>query len=304
MITDGILRLKAERRAVILAHYYARPEVQEVADFVGDSLALAQAAAQTDAEVILFAGVHFMAETAKILSPEKIVLLPDPAASCSLAESCPAEGFEVFCKSLPDHKVITYVNTTAAVKALTDVCCTSSNALKIVESFPAEQPLIFGPDRNLGDYIKQTTGRRNIVLWDGACHVHQGFTRRAITQLKKEHPQAKVLAHPECPAEVLAVADVIGSTSALLEFAEKESSGEYIIATESGILHKMQAAAPGKTFIPVPKSDGTCNECEYMKMTTLEKIYAALKDLQPQIEVEEKTADKARKAIVTMLERS
>lgn len=302
-IVDNILRLKKEHNAVILAHYYTRPEVQQVADFVGDSLALSQAAADTDADVILFAGVHFMAETAKLLSPGKVVLLPDPAAGCSLAESCPAAAFEAFCRAHPNHRVITYVNTTAAVKALTDVCCTSSNALKIVESFPEEQPLIFAPDKNLGAYIKEQTGRDNILLWDGACHVHAGFSLDALRKLRKEHPAAKVLAHPECPAEILREADVVGSTAALLTCCAEDAAMEFIVVTEPGILHEMRSKAPNKTFYPATKSDGSCNECEYMKLPTLEKIEKALREMQPQIEVDPSLSDRARQAITRMLAR-
>ncbi len=298
---EDVLRLKEQRNAVILAHYYTRPEVQQVADFVGDSLALSQAAAQTRAEVILFAGVHFMAETAKILSPGKIVLLPDPQAGCSLAESCPAADFEAFVKAHPGHKVVTYVNTTASVKALTDCCCTSSNALRVVESLAADQPLIFAPDRNLGAYIIKQTGRKNIVLWDGACHVHEGFSSRAVAALQEAHPAARVLAHPECPAEVLALADIVGSTAALLEYARTDAAQEYIVVTEPGILYEMQKNAPGKRFIPVPKKEGGCNECEYMKLPTLENIHRALSDMNPRIEVDADVATAARRAIEAML---
>lgn len=299
-----ILALKKDKNAVILAHYYTLPEVQDIADFVGDSLALSQQAADCPADIILFAGVHFMAETAKILSPQKKVLLADTNAGCSLAESCPADAFAEFCRARPDHKVITYVNTTAAVKALTDVCCTSSNALKIVQSFPASQPLIFAPDRNLGAYIKEVTGRDNIVLWDGACHVHQDFDPEGIAALKKEHPKAKVLAHPECPAEVLALADKIGSTAALLDFCTSDPGAEYIIVTEPGILHRMRRDNPVKTFFAAPGRENKCNECEYMKMVDLRKIYLTLKHETPEIEVDPKIRERAGKAIFSMLELS
>ncbi len=303
-LAAAIARLKKEKKAIILAHYYTVPEVQDVADFVGDSLALSQKAADCDADIILFAGVHFMAETAKILSPDKKVLIPDLNAGCSLAESCPAEDFAKFRARYPDHKVVSYVNTSAAIKALTDVTCTSSNALRVVESFPRGQKLIFAPDRNLGNYIKSVTGRTDIVLWDGACHVHEEFSVEAIVALKKQHPQARVLAHPECKAPVLVLADFVGSTAALLDFCTKDPGTEYIIATEPGILHRMKGDNPGKTFIPVPGSDSecACNDCAYMKLMSLRNIYLTLRHEQPEVEVGEPVRTEAEKAIRAMLE--
>lgn len=303
---EEINRLKKEKNAVVLAHYYTRPEVQEVADFIGDSLALSEKAASTDADMIVFAGVHFMGETAKVLSPEKKVLLPDPEAGCSLAESCPAGEFAKFKARYPDHVVISYVNTTVEVKALTDICCTSTNALKIVQSVPAERGIVFAPDRNLGDYIKRVTGRENMVLWDGACHVHEKFSVEKILELKKEHPGAKVLAHPECKAPVLLVSDFVGSTAAILKFTETDDSMEYIVVTESGILHEMRKANPNKTFIPAPPIDSTCgcNDCEYMKMVSLEKIYKCLLDESPEITIPEDIRQQAEGSIRTMLELS
>lgn len=301
-----IRELKKKKNAVILAHYYTYGEVQEVADFVGDSLALSEMAARTDADIIVFAGVHFMAETAKVLSPEKKVLIPDPAAGCSLAESCPVDKFAEFKAKHPGHKVVSYVNTTVGVKALTDICCTSSNALKIVRSLPADQPVIFAPDRNLGDWIRKQTGRENMVLWDGACHVHEEFSLAAILDLKKQHPEAKVLAHPECKAPILMVADYVGSTAGILNFCSTDPSKEYIVVTESGILHQMMKAHPEKTFIPAPPLDSTCgcNNCEFMKMVTLEKIYECLRDEQPEIVIDEQVRGQALGSITRMLELS
>lgn len=298
-----IAKLKREKNAIILAHYYTVPEVQRLADFVGDSLALSEQAAATDADIIVFAGVHFMAETAKVLSPNKKVLLPDPEAGCSLAESCPADKFGEFVKKYPGHKVVSYVNTSVGVKALTDVCCTSSNALSIIEAIPADQPIVFGPDRNLGDYLRKQTGRQNMVLWDGACHVHEEFSLERILELKKQHPAAKVLAHPECKAPVLMIADFVGSTSALLRFTMEDASDEYIVATESGILYKMQEANPSKTLIPAPPMDSTCgcNDCVYMKMVTPEKIYRCLLDESPEIVIDENIRRKALGSIEAML---
>lgn len=301
-----IARLKKEKDAVILAHYYTLPEVQEVADFIGDSLALSEQASCTDARIIVFAGVHFMGETAKVLSPDKKVLLPDPEAGCSLAESCPAKEFSVFRSQYPDHVVISYVNTTVDVKALTDICCTSTNALKIVQSVPAERGIIFAPDRNLGDYIKRITGRENMVLWDGACHVHEKFSVEKILELKKQHPGAKVIAHPECKAPVLLISDFVGSTAALLKFTKTDYAKEYIIVTESGILYEMRKANPDKVFIPAPPLDSTCgcNDCEYMKMVSLEKIYKCLMEESPEIKIPEDVRRKAEGSIRTMLELS
>lgn len=310
-IKNEIRALAREKKAIILAHYYTEGAVQDVADFVGDSLALAQKAAQTDAEVIVMCGVHFMGETCKILCPEKLVLLPDLAATCSLAESCPADEFAEFVSQHPDHKVISYVNTSAATKAVTDVVVTSSNARQIVESFPADQPLIFGPDRNLGGYINSVTGRQ-MLLWPGACHVHSRFSLPALLKLKAEHPEAKVLVHPECPAPIVEVADVVGSTAALLKYAVKSEAREFLVVTESGILHEMQRQAPGKTFIPVPPevSEGEqiagvtchCNECAYMRLITLKKVLDCLRNEAPQIEVNPEISERALKPIQRMLE--
>ncbi|MDE6535111.1 MAG: quinolinate synthase NadA [Muribaculaceae bacterium] len=300
---EKIERLKKERNAVILAHYYARPEIQDLADFIGDSLALAQIAATLKEPVIVMCGVNFMAETAKILCPDKTVLCPDLNAGCSLADSCPAPEFEAFIKEHPGHTVISYVNTSAAVKALSDVLVTSSNARKIVDSFHADEKIIFGPDRNLGNYINSVTGRK-MVLWDGACHVHEEFSAEKIAALKAEHPAAKVLAHPECKKPVLLLADVVGSTAALLKAATEAPDGsEFIVATESGILHEMRRLNPSKTFIPAPPEDSTCacNDCAFMKLNTLEKLAACLENMAPQVEVDPELAARARKPIDRML---
>lgn len=300
---EKIERLKKERNAVILAHYYARPEIQDLADFIGDSLALAQIAATLKEPVIVMCGVNFMAETAKILCPEKTVLCPDLNAGCSLADSCPAPEFEAFIKEHPDHTVISYVNTSAAVKALSDVLVTSSNARKIVDSFPADEKIIFGPDRNLGNYINSVTGRQ-MLLWNGACHVHEEFSAEKIAALKAEHPAALVLAHPECRKPVLLLADVVGSTAALLKAATEAPDGsEFIVATESGILHEMRRLNPSKTFIPAPPEDSTCacNDCAFMKLNTLEKLAACLENMAPQVEVDPELAARARKPIDRML---
>ena len=300
---EKIERLKKERNAVILAHYYARPEIQDLADFIGDSLALAQIASRLSEPVIVMCGVNFMAETAKILCPEKTVLCPDLNAGCSLADSCPASEFDAFIKAHPGHTVISYVNTSAAVKALSDVLVTSSNARKIVDSFPADEKIIFGPDRNLGNYINSVTGRK-MILWDGACHVHEEFSAEKIAALKAEHPAAKVLAHPECKKPVLLLADVVGSTAALLKAATEAPDGsEFIVATESGILHEMRRLNPSKSFIPAPPADSTCacNDCAYMKLNTLEKLARCLENMEPQVEVDPDLAAKARKPIDRML---
>ena len=301
-----IERLKKEKNAVILSHYYTRPEVQDLADFVGDSLALSQQAARTDASIILFAGVHFMAETAKILSPDKKVLMPDLTAGCSLADSCPAEDFERFLQRYPDHTVVSYVNTTVGVKALTDITCTSSNAVKIVGALPADEKIVFAPDRNLGNYIKAVTGREDMVVWDGACHVHDRFSVEKIVELKKAHPEAKVLAHPECKKAVLILADVVGSTAALLDYCGKSDAQEFIVVTEVGIIHQMQKMYPDRTFIPAPPSDSTCgcNDCAYMKQITLEKIYLTLLYELPEIRIEEDIRVRAERSIRRMLELS
>lgn len=302
-IKAEIRRMCKEKNALIMAHYYTEGIIQELADFVGDSLALAQKAAATDADIIVMGGVHFMGETNKILCPEKKILVPDLNASCSLAESCPADEFETFVKAHPGHTVVSYVNTTAATKALTDVVVTSSNARQIVESLPEDTPIIFGPDQNLGNYINGLTGRK-MVLWNGACHVHEKFSVEKILQLKREHPAAKILAHPECKGPVISLADKVGSTAALLKYSITDDAQEFIVATESGILTEMQKSAPQKTFIPAPPDDSTCacNECNYMKLITLEKLYNCLKYEWPSIEVEPEVAEKAVRPIQRMLE--
>lgn len=302
-LRNEIREMCKEKNAVIMAHYYTEGIIQDVADFVGDSLALAQKAAKTDADIIVMCGVHFMGETNKILCPDKKVLVPDLNATCSLAESCPATEFEAFVKAHPEHTVISYVNTTAATKAVTDVVVTSSNARQIVESMPENEKIIFGPDRNLGNYINSITGR-NMLLWNGACHVHEKFSVAKIVELKKAHPEAKVLAHPECKGAVLKLADKVGSTAALLKYVIENASNEFIVATESGILHEMQKSCPEKTFIPAPPEDSTCacNECNYMRLITLEKLYNTLKYEWPEIKVDETVAEKAIKPIHRMLE--
>lgn len=302
-IKAEIRRMCKEKNALIMAHYYTEGIIQELADFVGDSLALAQKAAATDADIIVMCGVHFMGETNKILCPEKKILVPDLNASCSLAESCPADEFETFVKAHPGHTVVSYVNTTAATKALTDVVVTSSNARQIVESLPEDTPIIFGPDQNLGNYINGLTGRK-MVLWNGACHVHEKFSVEKILQLKREHPAAKILAHPECKGPVISLADKVGSTAALLKYSITDDAQEFIVATESGILTEMQKSAPQKTFIPAPPDDSTCacNECNYMKLITLGKLYNCLKYEWPSVEVEPEVAEKAVRPIQRMLE--
>ena len=304
-LISEIKRLKEEKNAMILAHYYQIGEIQDIADIVGDSLALAQKAAQTDASILVVCGVHFMGETAKILSPEKKVLVPDLNAGCSLADSCKAEDFEAFIKEHPGHTVISYVNTTAAVKAVTDVVVTSSNAQKIVSQFPKDAKIIFGPDRNLGNYINSVTGR-NMLLWNGACHVHEQFSTEKLISLRKQYPEAKVLAHPECRQTIIALADVVGSTQALLNYAINSDSRQFLVATESGILHEMTQRCPGKEFIPVPPEDSTCacNECNFMRLNTLEKLYNCLKNETPEIQVDESIREKAVKPILRMLEMS
>ncbi|MBD5191444.1 MAG: quinolinate synthase NadA [Bacteroidales bacterium] len=300
-----IARLKKEKNAVILAHYYQTGDIQDIADYIGDSLALAQIAETLTADIIVLCGVHFMGETAKIICPEKKVLVPDLAAGCSLADSCDPEEFARFTADHPDHLVISYVNTSAAVKALTDIVVTSSNARKIVEALPADQKIIFGPDRNLGNYINSVTGR-NMLLWNGACHVHEQFSVEKIIELKKQHPEAKVLVHPECKQPVVVLADKVGSTAALLDYARNSDASEFIVATESGILHEMKKGCPDKTFIPAPPNDSTCacNECNFMKLNTLEKLYKALLTEQPEIEVDPEVAAKAIRPIKKMLEMS
>ena len=305
---NKIKKLATEKNAVIFAHYYTRPEIQECADFIGDSLALAQQATRVDADILVMCGVHFMGETMKILCPEKKVLVPDMNAGCSLADSCKAEDLAAFKAQHPDHIVVSYVNTSAEVKALTDVVVTSSNAKKIVDQLPKDAKIIFGPDHNLGSYINSVTGRE-MLLWNGACHVHSRFSLEALLQLKKENPGVEVLAHPECKAPILAQSAVVGSTKALLEHTIQSDAKRFIIATESGILFEMRRACPDKEFIPVPPevTEGvgcSCNECEYMRMNTLDKLYACLKDEQPEMHVEKETAEKAISSIQRMLEMS
>ena len=302
MISERIQELKKQKGAVILAHYYTSAEVQAVADYLGDSLALSIIAKEIDAPIILFAGVNFMAETAKVLCPGKKVLLPVPEAGCSLAESCDAKAFAEFKKNYPGHTVVSYVNTSVGVKALTDVCCTSTNALKVVQSIPADQPIIFGPDRNLGGYIKKMTGRDNMVIWDGACHVHEKFSFDKIATLKAEHPQAKVVVHPECPAAIVELADYVGSTAGILDYCGADEAEEFIVVTESGILVEMEKRFPAKKFIPAPAvHEAKCNECQYMKMVTLENILACLENEQPEVILDEETRQAAERAIENMV---
>ena len=300
-----IRRLCKEKNAVVLAHYYTAGEVQDVADFVGDSLALAQIAEKTSADILVMCGVHFMAETNKILSPEKKVLIPDLNAGCSLAESCPADELAKFKAEHPGYKVVAYVNTSAAVKAHTDIVVTSTNARAIVESFPNDEKIIFAPDKNLGGYLNAVTNRK-MLLWNGGCHVHEQFSIEKIVEFKSQYPEAKVLAHPECKSGVLALADFVGSTAAILSYAEKSDAKEFIVATESGILHEMQKRCPEKNFIPVPPSTGpcACNECGYMRLNTLEKLYNTLKYEWPNVELDEDLRVKAKEPIVRMLELS
>ncbi len=299
-----INRLKKEKNAIILAHYYQTGEIQDLADFVGDSLALSQKAAETDADIILFAGVHFMAETAKILAPNSKVIIPDLNAGCSLADSCPADEFKKFVEKHPDHIVISYVNTTAEIKTMTDICCTSTNALKIVDSLPKDQKIIFAPDRNLGNYIKRMTGRENMIIWDGACHVHEEFSLEGILELKKEYPNAKVISHPECQKPVQLISDFVGSTAALLKYTANNENKEYIVATESGILHQMKKQNPNKTYLVAPAKDSSCacNDCNFMKLITVNKIYNTLKYELPEVILDEEIIKKARKSIDSMLD--
>lgn len=299
----AINELKKEKNAVILGHYYQKGEIQDIADYIGDSLALAQIAAKTDADILVMCGVHFMGETAKVLCPDKKVLVPDLNAGCSLADSCPADKFAEFVKAHPGYTVILYVNTTAAVKAVTDVVVTSTNAKQIVESFPKDEKIIFGPDRNLGNYINSITGRE-MLLWDGACHVHEQFSVEKIVELKAQYPDAVVLAHPECKSVVLKLADMVGSTAALLKYAVNSDKQRFIVATEAGILHEMQKKCPQKTFIPAPPNDSTCgcNECNFMRLNTLEKLYNCLKYEFPEVTVDPEVAREAVKPIKRMLE--
>lgn len=304
-LVNEINKLRKEKNAVILAHYYQEPEIQDIADYVGDSLALSQIASKTDKDMIVFAGVHFMAETAKIVNPSKRVLIPDMNAGCSLADSCPPDEFRKFIEKYPGHKVISYINTSAAVKTMSDIICTSSNAVGIVNSFPISQKLIFAPDKNLGNYVAGITGRE-LVIWNGACHVHEEFSIERILELKKEYPKAKLIAHPECDKPVLIIADFIGSTAALLEFSEKDKATEYIVATETGILHQMRKKNPEKIFIPAPPKDSTCgcSDCRFMKMITLKKLYICMKEEKPEIFLDEETIRKASVPIIRMLELS
>ena len=304
-LKEEINRLRREKHAVILAHYYQEGDIQDLADFVGDSLALAQRASRCDADILVMCGVHFMGETTKILCPDKKVLVPDLTAGCSLADSCPPDRFADFVKAHPGHTVISYVNTSAAVKALTDVVVTSGNARRIVESFPADEPIIFGPDRNLGAYINAVTGRK-MLLWDGACHVHEQFSAEKIAALKAAHPDAEVLVHPECRPEVVRLADVVGSTAVLLKHAVKSACRRFIVATEAGILHERRKQCPDTEHIPTPPATGphACNECDFMRRNTLEKLYACLRDESPAIEVDPDTAARAVRPIERMLELS
>jgi quinolinate synthase len=297
-----ILKLKNEKNALILAHYYQIGEIQDIADYVGDSLGLSQKAAEADADIILFAGVHFMAETAKILNPGTKVLLPDEEAGCSLADSCPYDDFVKFKQKYPDHIVVSYINTTAKIKTVSDVICTSGNAVQIVNSFPKEQKIIFAPDKNLGGYVNAVTGR-NMVLWNGTCEVHDILTAEKVLQLKEENKEAKIVAHPECKQQILEIADFVGSTTGLLKYVKNDNAGKYIVATETGILHQMKIEAPDKEFIVVP-SDETCacNDCPYMKLNTMEKLYLALKNEKPFVSLDKKTIESARKPIEKMLE--
>ncbi len=297
-----INRLKKEKNALILAHYYQIDEIQDIADFVGDSLGLAQKAAEADADIIVFAGVHFMAEVAKIINPATKVILPDMEAGCSLADSCPYDDFAAFKAQYPDHMVISYINTTAAIKTLSDVICTSGNAVKLVESFPKDQKIIFAPDRNLGGYVNRVTGR-NMVLWDGTCEVHDILTAEAVLKLKEENPDAKIVAHPECQQQILEIADFVGSTTGLLKFTRSDPAKKFIVATETGILHQMYRESPDKEFLVVPSDETcSCNDCPYMKLNSMEKLYLALKNESPVITLDEKIMEQARKPIERMLE--
>lgn len=299
---EEILKLKKDKNALILAHYYQVPEIQDIADYVGDSLGLSQKAASADANMIVFAGVHFMAETAKMLNPNIPVILPDLEAGCSLAESCPYDDFVKFKNKYPDHIVISYINTTAAIKTVSDVICTSGNAVQIVKSFPEYRKIIFAPDKNLGGYINRITGR-DMILWNGTCKVHDLLTTEAIIKMKEENPDAKLIAHPECNAPVLELADYVGSTTGMLNFTRNNNSKKYIVATESGILHQMQLASPEKEFMVVPSDETcSCNDCPYMKLNTMEKLYLAIKNEKPEIKLDAQTIEKAVKPINRMLE--
>ena len=298
-----IQKLKKEKNAVILAHYYQDSEIQDIADYIGDSLQLSQEAAKTNADMIVFAGVHFMAETAKMLSPTKKVVLPDLKAGCSLADSCPPHLFRKFKEKYPDHVVVSYINCTAELKTLTDVCCTSSNAVQIIESIPRETPIIFAPDKNLGAYLKKITGRDNMILWDGACMVHEIFSQEKITKLMIRHPKALLVAHPECEAALLDKAHYIGSTSGLLKFTQQNPATEFIVATEPGIIHQMQLKSPTKTFIPAPPTNTcACNECPHMRLNTMEKLYLCMKHELPEVTLPQWVIDQGRASIDRMLE--
>lgn len=300
-LVDEIRRLKAERKAVLLAHYYQEPEIQDLADFVGDSLQLSQQAARTDAEVIAFCGVHFMAETAKILNPTKKVVIPDMDAGCSLADRCPADQFAQWLKQYPDHEVVSYINCSAGVKALSTIICTSSNAVRVVESLPKDRKIVFAPDRHLGKWVMQQTGR-DMVLFPGFCIVHEQFTAKRVAAMKAQHPEAKLIAHPECDASVSALADFVGSTAALLRFVKENPAKAFIIATEAGILHEMRKARPDAELIPAPADSGcNCSLCPYMKLNSLEKLYLALRDLQPEITLDEEVRTRALKPLERML---
>lgn len=300
---EEINRLKKEKNAIILAHYYQEPDIQDIADYIGDSLGLSQQAAKTDADIIVFAGVHFMAETAKMLSPHKKVLLPDLKAGCSLADSCPAPVFRKFREQHPDHVVVSYINCTAELKTLTDICCTSTNAMQVINSVPADQPIIFAPDINLGKYLQKKTGRQNMILWNGACIVHEIFSHEKIVKLRQRHPNAKFIAHPECEPHILEMADFIGSTTGLLKYTMNDPATEFIVATEVGIIHQMEKKSPHKTFIPAPPNNTcACNECPHMKRNTLEKLYVCMKHELPEIILPDWIIEQGRKSIDRMLE--
>ena len=302
-LVQEISRMKREKKAIVLGHYYQTSDIQDIADYLGDSLKLSQVAAETDAQIIVFAGVHFMAETAKILSPRKKVIIPDLNAGCSLAESCPPDEFRRFKEQHPGHTVVSYVNTTAEIKTMTDICCTSTNALDIVNYLPKDEKIIFAPDRNLGHYIRRISGR-DMVVWQGSCHVHEEFSVEKIVELKKQHPDARLIAHPECEKPILLMADHVGSTSSLLKYSKTDDNHKYIVATESGILHQMKKESPEKEFIVAPPRDSTCgcSDCNFMKLITMKKIYNSLKYEQPVVELDDRTIEAARKPIIKMLE--
>lgn len=301
-LVAAIEQLKKEKNAIILAHYYQESEIQDIADYIGDSLGLAQKAATTDADIIVFAGVHFMAETAKMLNPSKTVLLPDLKAGCSLADSCPAPIFKKFKEKYPDHVVVSYINCTAALKTMTDICCTSTNAQHIIDSIPEDQPIIFAPDKNLGAYLQKTTGR-DMVLWNGSCMVHEIFSKEKIVKLQVQHPKAKLISHPECEEHILEISDHVGSTSSLLKYTENSEFDEFIVATEPGIIHQMEKNSPNKTFYPAPPTNTcACNECPHMKLNTMEKLYLCMKHNLPEVTLEQDIIDKGRGCIDKMLD--